>query len=640
MESFGSTFGQLVRKKRGIEGYSQDDLVKSSGVAKSRISLLENGKIPNPQVRTIDALCVALNISKDEIEDLRHLTRVELSASLNDTSHTPTIPPPTIFFGRRKIVDKIMAGIKGENEIVIQSVGGMGGIGKTTIARQAAKLIDELELFPDGQIFVDFRGWALGSPMNELEALREICNQIEPKLDQRLSIEELTSFWRRSSKKNRYLIIFDNVRSREQIANIIPFGGFVIITTREFGIIPGATNIDVDIMGEFEAKDMAQYLCRRLSNKQAKILVDAVGYHPLAIELAAGRINDSVESIDSVIDELSNRTSKLDRMENLREVLRYSLDGLSEDILKGLTALSVLPGNFATWTVQALWGSDDVTDKLRILRRRFLVKPMGRARWQMHDLLRSLTYELLEEEREYRLLKVLAVASVEKMKETNEEFHRGGDEMMQSLRRIDRDMPVYRLCQKWASEHFKEDKKAAWVALSLPDHIITTLRLENEEVNWRRTALDAAEVRCNDAEIARAAGPLGLVYRHQRNYVEAEKFHRKSLRLAEKIGNKEEQAKQWGNLGLVFEETSEFTKAESAFEASISIFREIGDEEGVSRNTGNLGNVYQKLGRFLEAREMHEVSLEAAMQRGNIAEQAHDLGKLARIMHEVLVRVA
>ena len=66
MDPFGVPFGRLVREKRGIEGLSQDGLAHKSGLPKARISDIETGKIANPQARTVDALCVALNISWEE----------------------------------------------------------------------------------------------------------------------------------------------------------------------------------------------------------------------------------------------------------------------------------------------------------------------------------------------------------------------------------------------------------------------------------------------------------------------------------------------------------------------------------------------------------------------------------------------
>jgi transcriptional regulator with XRE-family HTH domain len=66
MESFGVKFGRLVRDKRGIEGLSQDDLAEKTELTKARISYIETGRIDNPQIKTIDALCVALAISAEE----------------------------------------------------------------------------------------------------------------------------------------------------------------------------------------------------------------------------------------------------------------------------------------------------------------------------------------------------------------------------------------------------------------------------------------------------------------------------------------------------------------------------------------------------------------------------------------------
>ena len=73
--SFGEAFGKLVKKLRGVEGLTQEELALKAfgdGSYKTRISELENGRTSNPQSKTIDALAVALNISKEEMDDVRH----------------------------------------------------------------------------------------------------------------------------------------------------------------------------------------------------------------------------------------------------------------------------------------------------------------------------------------------------------------------------------------------------------------------------------------------------------------------------------------------------------------------------------------------------------------------------------------
>jgi transcriptional regulator with XRE-family HTH domain len=74
MESFGVLFGRLIRYKRGIEDLSQDALAGKSGLTKARISNIETGKVPNPHIKTVDALCVALDISKEDREACRVIT--------------------------------------------------------------------------------------------------------------------------------------------------------------------------------------------------------------------------------------------------------------------------------------------------------------------------------------------------------------------------------------------------------------------------------------------------------------------------------------------------------------------------------------------------------------------------------------
>jgi tetratricopeptide (TPR) repeat protein len=71
MNSFGHRFGRLVKNKRGIEGLSQQALAAlafDDESRKTRISELENGKISNPHQKTVDALVIALEISKEELD--------------------------------------------------------------------------------------------------------------------------------------------------------------------------------------------------------------------------------------------------------------------------------------------------------------------------------------------------------------------------------------------------------------------------------------------------------------------------------------------------------------------------------------------------------------------------------------------
>lgn len=77
---FGPEFGLLVKRRRAERGLSQDQLAAiiwpevagpKDHPNKPQISRLETGKVPNPQEKTILALCEALGIREDEVNALR-----------------------------------------------------------------------------------------------------------------------------------------------------------------------------------------------------------------------------------------------------------------------------------------------------------------------------------------------------------------------------------------------------------------------------------------------------------------------------------------------------------------------------------------------------------------------------------------
>ncbi len=72
--SFGARFGRLVRTYRDDLGLSARDLtikVWNDEGRKSSLSRLENGKVPNPDAKTVQAIAAALDIPPEEIDALR-----------------------------------------------------------------------------------------------------------------------------------------------------------------------------------------------------------------------------------------------------------------------------------------------------------------------------------------------------------------------------------------------------------------------------------------------------------------------------------------------------------------------------------------------------------------------------------------
>ena len=117
--SFGVLFGELVRQKRGVKSMSLLELAEMAGVGKSQLSELENGRVKNPQSRTVADLAAALNLSHEELDRLYEKAR---GASERETASKP-LPSKTsmsmqqsigiiivIFFGLAVLIGGIIVG--------------------------------------------------------------------------------------------------------------------------------------------------------------------------------------------------------------------------------------------------------------------------------------------------------------------------------------------------------------------------------------------------------------------------------------------------------------------------------------------------------------------------------------------------
>ena len=117
----------------------------------------------------------------------------------------PPSPPPTNpalathFVDRPDLIAKIMQAIApqqsaGARTAIISSLQGMGGVGKTELAREVARQM--ASQCPGGVAEVNLRGWDSAQPMGEEEALRELCPQLDPQTDPTLPLPNLRAHWR------------------------------------------------------------------------------------------------------------------------------------------------------------------------------------------------------------------------------------------------------------------------------------------------------------------------------------------------------------------------------------------------------------------------------------------------------------
>jgi DNA-binding SARP family transcriptional activator len=208
------------------------------------------------------------------------------------------LPQPTAnFVGRQSelalLSDLAATACDGEDLPIIAAISGSPGVGKTSLAIQF--LHQAAEMFPDGQLYVDLKGFGpsgqplgLGDAVHELiTGLRVPKELIPPELDNRVAM------YRRLVAERRVMVVADNALHSAQIQPLMPVnsGSMLLATSRaqltSLVQMHGAQEILLDIFSETEAVDFLAHAVgeeRRLDQPAALTqLADYCARLPLAL---------------------------------------------------------------------------------------------------------------------------------------------------------------------------------------------------------------------------------------------------------------------------------------------------------------------------------------------------------------------
>jgi predicted ATPase/DNA-binding XRE family transcriptional regulator len=370
--SIGSSFGTLLRHHRLAAGLSQEELGERAGVSVRGISALERGFRRAPQRETIALLVKALGLNESQRREFeaagrgRRGPRVAVAGSR--TVNPPgsialglrpqdalSIPPFSLsrFVGRQRELEELLALMREHRMVTLT---GTGGIGKTQTALRAASAFSETT-----NTNVCFVGLAPLSDPVFVTATIAAALHVEVVSNHRL-LETLAAFLKNENQTllldncehliqevaavaDALLRACPNVRilatSREPLraagerAYRLPSLG---AADSEMLFIERAQAVDSHFNKAASEHDRIAALCRRL---------DGI---PLAIELAAGRVN--LLTLDALIEKLNERFEVLiggertapSRHQTMRATIGWSYDLLSEYERRVFERFSVFAG--------------------------------------------------------------------------------------------------------------------------------------------------------------------------------------------------------------------------------------------------------------------------------------------------------
>ncbi|WP_405361206.1 NB-ARC domain-containing protein [Kitasatospora sp. NBC_00085] len=319
-----------------------------------------------------------------------------------------TVTPPaqlpadvSDFSGRTELVGELSTVLMNATgqAVVVTSLAGIGGVGKTTLAVHVAHRVRPE--FPDGQLYVDLRG-AGASPADPAVVLGDFLHALGV-TETPDSLEQRAALYRSLLASRRMLILLDNAQDARQIQPLIPgvSGCAVLATSRSrLAGIPGAHLVDVEELTPEEALALFSAIVgdhRVAAEPEAAMaVVTACGFLPLAVRIAAARLASRPRwTVSDLARRLADQRRRLDELQlgNLavETTIGLGYGQLSPSEARAFRLLSLIDStDIPLAAAAALLGVDEDTAEAlaEALVEANMLECFSPGRYRYHDLLR------------------------------------------------------------------------------------------------------------------------------------------------------------------------------------------------------------------------------------------------------------
>ncbi|MFI9386551.1 BTAD domain-containing putative transcriptional regulator [Kutzneria sp. NPDC052558] len=309
------------------------------------------------------------------------------------------------------------AGATHGGSVVISAIDGGAGVGKTALAVHLAYRV--VKQFPDGQLFLDLRGFDPHlAPVTPEDALGHLLRGLGAKSDgQYTGIAAQSALYRSLLAGRRVLVVLDNAVSAEQVRPLLPAspGCLALVTSRNrlAGLVAldGASRLSLDVLQPSESLAL---LSRILATARVeadladvRALAELCGHLPLALRIAAERVLSlDHHDVAHLVEELRTERDRLDALSTLddessviRTVFSWSYQSLKPVEAQAFRRLGLHPSvEFDVAEAAALLDASapETRRLLAGLAQSHLLEPVARDRYRFHDLLRIYAAECAE----------------------------------------------------------------------------------------------------------------------------------------------------------------------------------------------------------------------------------------------------
>jgi NB-ARC domain len=311
--------------------------------------------------------------------------------------------------GELRSLDVVLSDGDGE-PVAVYVIAGTPGAGKTSLALRWAHRV--ANRFPDGQLYVNLRGYDPGEPVTPQQALHRFLVALGTPADTiPAALEDAAALYRSILADRRMLVVLDNAATTAQVRPLLPGAAhsLVIITSRTrlsgLAIREGAQHLTLNTLSEVEAVELLRAVTaghrRDDSTEQLAELARLCACLPLALRIAAERAaSHPHRRLDELIGDLRDESALWQTLsaedgeaaDAVRTVFAWSYRALPADAARMFRLLGLHPGPaFGLGAVGALAGVDMRTARqlLDTLVGAHLLEHTGADRFEFHDLLRA-----------------------------------------------------------------------------------------------------------------------------------------------------------------------------------------------------------------------------------------------------------
>jgi len=513
--------------------------------------------------------------------------------------------------------------------VVVSALAGTAGVGKTALAVHWAHRV--AARFPDGQLYVDLRGYGPEQPVTPHHALAGFLRSLGVSSSAMpYELSERAALYRSLTAGRRLLVLLDNARTAEQVRPLLPGSSScaALVTSRDslasLVARDGARRIDLDLLSPDEAVALLHALVGpRADTEPAAVdrLAERCARLPLALriaaELAAARPSATLDELVADLDDERRRLELLDRgvdrHTSIQSVFSWSYHELAPPHARLFQLLGINPTpDIDPYAAAALAGSDVTAahDGLDALTRAHLVTQGPHHRYAMHDLLLAYATRLAEAQPESersmalgRLLDYyLAVVTraVDTAFPTDIHSSPATPDALGAAPPID---------EPAAARAWLDDTRDTLVAVV-------------------RYAADGDWPDC----AARIAAVLFTYLHNGAHHWEAAAVHTAALRATTRLDDRARQGEALTNLGAAYWRLGQYEFAASTYKQARDMYGQVDDRVGEARVLANLGAVYYQLARYDQAADCCRQALNAYRVTGFRLGEADALVNLGAVL--------